>query len=154
MVTSLPARGPGVCSWCILAHFRAGFNTLLDWTGQIVTMEGRECRSGKNVIHGGRVGAGTADFTGAPMLSCRSRFRPAGPVGAVLTILTLALAADTGRAQHIVYLKDGTVLHGRIFSQREQISDGGLNFTVFKAGSFFAVGDGARAMIFPVRNID
>jgi hypothetical protein len=117
-------------------------------------MEERECRSGKNVIHGGRVGAGTADFSGAPMLSSRSRFRPAGPVGAILTVLTLVLAVGSGQAQHIVYLKDGTVLHGRIFTQREKISDGGMDFTVFKSGSFFAVGDGVRAVIFSTRNID
>src|SRR5262245_1150989 len=90
------------------------------------------------------------------MHSSRSRFRPAGPAGALLIGITIFLTAPAPRAQHIVYLKDGTILHGRVITQKERYTDpnSGVDYSVFKAGGFFLVGDGARAVIFSTRNLD
>ena len=76
--------------------------------------------------------------------SRRSRFRP--PVGRGDSNFRshIGVGRPDGQAQHIVYLKDGTVLHGRVVTRA---SDGGW-IVVFKSGAFYAVGDGVRAIIF------
>jgi hypothetical protein len=61
----------------------------------------------------------------------------------------------TARAD-IVYLKDGTVLNGKVVNQKETINDpeSGLSFPVSKAGGFFAITDGTRVIIFSPRQLD
>src|SRR5437763_14185407 len=80
----------------------------------------------------------------------KSALRVCGSVGALLLLAPPAARPDA------VYLKDGTVLYGKVVSQKETIEDpyGGPSIPVPKAGGFFAVSDGARMVIVPTKNLD
>src|SRR5262249_20289901 len=141
----------------ILAHSPVRFNSALYLSARLVTMEGRGWAFGEKPPARGAVLVPCPPTLRVPIMhSSRSRFRPAGPAGALLIVITIFLTAPALRAQHIVYLKDGTALHGRVITQKERYTDpnSGVDYSVFNARGFFLVGDGCRAVIFSTRNLD
>ncbi|MFL5339543.1 MAG: hypothetical protein ACJ8F7_05180 [Gemmataceae bacterium] len=65
-------------------------------------------------------------------------------------LLGLLLLAELPAARaDVVYLKDGTVLHGKVLVKREEVE--GIPVPI---GNFFAVSDGVRFIVFSTRNLD
>jgi hypothetical protein len=72
-----------------------------------------------------------------------------GAVAVICSSLAITARAD------VVYLKDGTILEGKVINQKDSIDDPiGGSFVVSKAGGFFAVADGVRIIIFSSKQLD
>src|SRR5260370_34442056 len=125
------------------------WNDSLDWGRGLVTMEERKCRSGKNVIPGRRlVGAFAARFPRTPMHT--SALRLYGLCGLLLAVAPSLVRAD------VVYLKDGTVLYGKVVTKKEVVDDpiSSMSFTITAVNGCFDVSDGVRFTIFSTKNLD
>jgi hypothetical protein len=81
------------------------------------------------------------------------RFRWLGLL--ILTLVALPTElAPTGRAD-VIYLKDGLVLEGRVFKERDTISDplSGDVIPIARANGFYVLDEGARYFIFNPRMV-
>ena len=81
---------------------------------------------------------------------CKSALRLFCLCGFLLTVAIPPIRAD------VVYLKDGTVLYGKVVTKKEVVDDpiSSMSVTITAASGFYAVSDGVRFTIFSTKNLD